>query len=306
MMNRAAQSGDLPDPDEALLRRLGERVRNARNRRGMTRKALSAESGVSERFLAQLEAGLGNVSIARLQRIAAAMALPLHELVRDDEAQPVERGLIEERLARLDPAQLATVRAWLQQQFGRPAARHGRIALIGLRGAGKTAVGSALAARLDVPFVQLNRLAEEAAGMTLQEVFDLLGQAAFRRLERQCLERLVATHERCVVETGGGVVADAATFELLLSRCFTVWLRARPEEHMARVVAQGDSRPMAASREAMADLRRILAVRVPLYEKADVAVDTSGRTLDEVVDEVARLAAPDASAFDIAAASGTE
>jgi len=278
------------DGPEAYLAALGERVRGWRARRGMTRKQLARDSGVSERYLAQLEGGRGNVSILLLRQIAAAMNTPLEELLRAGPEPPAELALLTQRLRRLSPEQLDEARALIARRFGADADRRGRIALIGLRGAGKSTLGAALAKRLRVPFVQLDQMVEEAAGMRLDEVFDLLGQPGFRRLERQALERAVAAHPRMVLEAGGGVAAEAATYERLLAACFTVWLRARPEQHMARVAAQGDLRPMAGSREAMADLKRILEVREALYGKADAQLDTSGLGVKEALEALAKLA----------------
>lgn len=257
------------------LPRLGERIRRARARRGMTRKQLSRESGISERYLAQLESGRGNASIALLRRVALTMNLPLVELVDDREETPIELDLIVQRLRTLTAAELSEFRKILNVRFGDGAGRLGRIALIGLRGAGKTTLGRALARELGMPFVQVNAEIERDVGMSLDEIFNLMGQAAYRRLERRALERIIEGLPRAVIEAGGGLVADPGTFERLLSSCFTIWLQARPEDHMDRVAAQGDRRPMAGSREAMADLKRILEGREPLYRKADVAVDTS-------------------------------
>lgn len=293
---RRAKRPEAVRPDETAgeaeyLVRLGERVRAWRARRGMTRKLLARDSGVSERYLAQLEAGRGNVSILLLRQIAAAMNTPLAELAREGPEPPVELSLLLQQLQRLSPGQLGDARAALARRFGVEPDRRGRIALIGLRGAGKSTLGAALARRLDIPFVQLDALVEEAAGMRLDEVFDLLGQPAFRRLERQALERAVAAHPRMVLEAGGGLVAEPATYERLLASCFAVWLRASPAEHMGRVAAQGDFRPMAGNREAMADLKRILAGRDQLYAKADAELDTSGRSVADCVAELAALAA---------------
>lgn len=263
------------DADNDYLKRLGERLRRARARRGMTRKLLSHESGISERYLAQLESGQGNASIALLRQIALAMSLPLVELVDDREEAPIELDLIVQRLRMLTAPELGEARQMLNVRFGDGVGRLGRIALIGLRGAGKTTLGRALARELAVPFVQLNAEIEHDVGMSLDEIFNLMGQAAYRRLERRALDRIIERFPRAVIEAGGGLVADAGTFERLLSSCFTIWLQARPEDHMARVVAQGDQRPMAGNREAMADLKRILDGREPLYGKADAALDTS-------------------------------
>jgi XRE family aerobic/anaerobic benzoate catabolism transcriptional regulator len=264
----------------AYLAQVGQRVRNARNRRGMARKDVARESGVSERYLAQLEAGKGNVSILLLRRIAGAMGAPLGALVRDGADRPAAQGLIEQWLDRLDPEALAETHRLLQERFGPTlsGARAGRIALVGLRGAGKSTLGKGLAAHLGVPFVDLGVAIERASGMSLTEIFSLSGQATYRRLERRALEQAIAGHDRAVIETGGSLVSEPGTYDLLLQACWTVWVRTSPEEHMGRVVRQGDMRPMAASTEAMEDLRRMLAEREPLYGRADAAIDTAGRS----------------------------
>jgi XRE family aerobic/anaerobic benzoate catabolism transcriptional regulator len=259
----------------------------------MTRKILSNNSKVSERYLAQLESGQGNVSIILLRQIAAAMHVPLTELVQDGPDRPVEMALILEQLAELSAGDLADLHRHLRQRYTPDAAQNGRIALIGLRGAGKSTLGRAMAKRLELPFVQLNKEIETAAGMGLDEIFDLLGQAAFRRLERQCLEQSIEAHPRAVIETGGGLVTEAGTYERLLSSCYTIWLQASPDEHMSRVAAQGDQRPMAGNRQAMDDLHRILEGRENLYRKADAILDTTGRTIGACLDDLVKLA-PDA------------
>ncbi|MBC8241428.1 MAG: helix-turn-helix transcriptional regulator [Alphaproteobacteria bacterium] len=278
------------DDESRYLSLLGDRVRAARAQRGMTRKILSVESGVSERYLAQLESGRGNVSIILLRQIAAAMNLPLSELVQDGPDRPVEMALILEQLSELGRDDLAELHRHLRQRYTPETGQSGRIALIGLRGAGKSTLGGALAKRLDLPFVQLNKEIEAKAGMGLDEIFDLLGQAAYRRLERQCLDQVIETHPRAVLETGGGLVTEPGTFERLLSTCYTIWLQASPEEHMARVAAQGDQRPMAGNREAMDDLHRILDGRDSLYRKADNTLDTTARTIGACLDELVNMA----------------
>jgi XRE family aerobic/anaerobic benzoate catabolism transcriptional regulator len=273
------------------LTALGERVRNARARRGMTRRSLATDSGVSERFLAQLEAGEGNISIVRLRRIAGAMNIALGDLVRDEPARPAELSFIAELLYRLNPAELRDAHHLLAARFAeRPRAdRAGRIALVGLRGAGKSTLGARLAERLGAPLVRTADRIEQAAGMSIDQIFALSGQNAYRRYERRCLEEIVADHGHAVIETSGGLVSEPATLALLLDTCFTVWIMASPEEHMARVVAQGDTRPMAGNDEAMADLRRILEERTPLYARADASLDTSGRSLDQSFADLSEL-----------------
>lgn len=273
----------VPVTDRGYLASLGERVRQYRARRGMTRKILAKDSGVSERYLAQLEAGHGNISILLLRRVALAMGLPLGDLLHDGPERPVEYALVREMLDRLSPTELADTYRNLARQAGRNdhAARGGRVALIGLRGAGKTTLGKRLAEELGIPFVEMASAIAEESGTSLSEIFSLYGQAAYRRYEKRALERVVATHERAVIATGGSLVSEPATFELLLRSCHTIWITAKPADHMGRVMAQGDLRPMQASREAMADLKRILENRRALYGKADAVVDTSGQGIDE-------------------------
>ncbi|HEY6235373.1 MAG TPA: helix-turn-helix transcriptional regulator [Candidatus Elarobacter sp.] len=272
--------------DGAFLTALGDRVRELRARRGMTRKILARDSGVSERYLAQLETGQGNASLAILRRVARALDVPLESLVADAPEPSAELTQSVELLRRLGPGRLAEARALLVTTFGEADAegRAGRIALIGLRGAGKTTLGAALAERLGVPFIELDREIERESGVSLATIFDFYGQAGFRRMERRCLERIIETQPRLVVATGGSIVSEPATFERLLAACFTIWLRAAPAEHMERVIAQGDMRPMAGNRESMADLQRILANREPLYRRADATVDTSGKAPRETVE----------------------
>jgi XRE family transcriptional regulator, aerobic/anaerobic benzoate catabolism transcriptional regulator len=262
---------------------LGERVRETRARRGMTRKLLARDSGVSERYLAQLETGQGNISILLLRQIAKALDTPLEALVLQGPEPPVDLVHTTEFLRRLPAAELADARRLLVQHFGGVdlEARRGRIALIGLRGAGKSTLGAMLADQLEVPFLELDRLIEQESGVSLSAIFDLYGQSGFRRLERRCLDEVIERHPRFVLATGGSLVSEPATFDRLLTMCFTVWLRATAEEHMQRVIAQGDMRPMADNRESMSDLTRILEVREPLYCKADLTVETSHATVPE-------------------------
>jgi len=265
------------------LKSLGSRVRQARARRGMTRKLLARDSGVSERYLAQIEAGKGNISVLVLRRLAKALNVSVDVLISEGPEPPVELVHAVEFLRRLSMDDVKLARQLLLRQFGGidPAARHRRIALIGLRGAGKSTLGTALAACLEMPFVELDQVIEQESGLTLSLVFELRGQSGFRQLERQCLDRVIERYPCFVLATGGSLVSEPGTFERLLSSCFTVWLRASAEEHMERVVVQGDMRPMADNRDAMSDLQRILAEREVLYNKADIQVDTTGHTREE-------------------------
>jgi XRE family aerobic/anaerobic benzoate catabolism transcriptional regulator len=245
----------------------------------MSRKALAKASGVSERYLAELERGAGNASLLVLRQISEALGMEAAMLVGDRPERPVDLTLAVHQLERLTPADLAAARRLLAERFG-PAARlgRGRIALIGLRGAGKTSLGQLAAQALGVPFIELDREIERASGTELSEIFAVHGQATFRRLERQCLENVIHRFERAVIATGGSLVTEPATYDRLLSECFVVWLSATPEEHMQRVLEQGDLRPMADGPRAMEDLRAILDSRAPLYAKANAVVHTSGRT----------------------------
>jgi XRE family aerobic/anaerobic benzoate catabolism transcriptional regulator len=279
---RTQANGNEPEGEHGYLARLGDRVREARARRGISRKQLAADSGVSERYLAQLETGQGNVSILLLRQIASALGLPLTELLAEDSGDAVELTLTTQFLKRLPRQKLAAVRSQLVRDYGSAQdERMKRIALIGLRGAGKSTLGARLAKALGVPFVELDREIEREAGTSLSEIFLLYGQAGYRRYERRCLEKVIEKNDRAVIATGGSIVSEPGTYELLLSACFTVWLKAEPEEHMARVIAQGDTRPMAGNEQAMEDLRRILDGRTTLYRQADVTVDTARKTPEQ-------------------------
>ncbi len=270
----------LRDP---FLVTLGERVRSLRARKGMTRRSLAMASSVSERHLANLELGVGNASILVLRQVASALECLPADLLGDDIDAP-ERLLIRDLLQGRDDPDLRRARMALGDLFGtsvQPEARNQRIALIGLRGAGKSTIGRRLAEDMGAPFVELNREIERVAGYGLAEIHNLLGPAAYRRYERRALEEAVQLYPDAVIATPGGIVSDPATFNLLLSSCYTVWLTAEPVDHMQRVVAQGDMRPMRGNSEAMEDLKRILAGRAAFYRKADLTFDTSGKSLDQ-------------------------
>jgi XRE family aerobic/anaerobic benzoate catabolism transcriptional regulator len=241
--------------EHAFLARLGERVRTWRTEHGMTRKQLSVASGVSERYLAQLEAGQGNMSVLLLRKVARAMGVAVERLVREEETQQ------------------------------RP------IALLGLRGAGKSTLGAKLAQSLNVPFVELDREVEKEAGAPLGEVFAMYGQDAFRRFERRALERVLGEHPQAVIATGGSLVTDPGTYELLLERCRSIWLKASPDEHMARVIAQGDLRPFKGRSAALDEIGKLLEDRDRLYGRANAVVDTSGKTVRQSLAELKRVIA---------------
>jgi len=298
-----SRSAAVEERDPFLVA-LGERVRSLRARKGMTRRELALASAVSERHLANLELGVGNASILVLRQVAQALASPLAEMLGDETTTSPEWLLIRDLLRGRDEEELRCGRLALAEAYGeagQPAARRRRIALIGLRGAGKSTLGQMLADDLDVPFAELSREIERIAGCSVAEIHNLYGPTAYRRYERRAIEQTIQLYQDAVIATPGGIVSDAASFNLLLSHCFTVWLRATPEEHMRRVEAQGDLRPMAGNRqEAMEDLRRILAARRAFYGKADLSFDTGGKTLAESFAELrgavrARLEAEPAS-----------
>ena len=282
------------DDKNPFLVALGERVRALRARQGMTRKAVSIAAEVSERHLANLEYGLGNASILVLLQVATALQCSLAELLGDVTTSSPEWLLIRELLERRDEATLHRVRVAIGELIGtgganNPAGRSPRVALIGLRGAGKSALGQRLAEDLGFEFIELSREIEKFAGCTVAEIQALYGQNAYRRYERRALEEAIQIHSEAVIATPGGLVSDAATFNLLLTHCTTVWLQAAPEDHMRRVVAQGDLRPMGTSKEAMDDLKGILAGRAAFYAKADFRLDTSNQPLDATFEMLRKL-----------------
>jgi XRE family transcriptional regulator, aerobic/anaerobic benzoate catabolism transcriptional regulator len=245
----------LRQQEDAYLARLGERVRAWRTEHGMSRKSLALASGVSERYLAQLEAGRGNISVLLLRKVARAMGVAVERLVREEDT--IEKP----------------------------------IALIGLRGAGKSTLGAKLAASLSLQFVELDHEVEKEAGAPLAEVFAMYGQDAFRRFERRALERVLAEQPRAVIATGGGLVTDPGTYEMLLERCRCIWLKATAQEHMARVLAQGDTRPFKGRSAALDEIRKLLADRERLYGRATAVVDTSGKSARQALAELKRMVA---------------
>ena len=270
-----------PSADGDFLLFLGKRVRQLRHLGGMTRKMVAREADVSERHLAQLEAGEGNVSIVLLRRIAGALDVSLVELFAPEVAEPGEKQLIQRFLERLPNHRLEEVVFRLMRDFSPgEKARRKRIALIGLRGAGKSTLGSKLASEKGVRFIELDGEIEKDTGMPLGEIFSLYGQSGYRAIERRTLTRVLAEHECAVLSVGGGVVSEKETFDYLVSHCYTIWIKAQPEEHMSRVLEQGDFRAMAGNDRAMEDLRRILEAREPLYRQADMELDTSGSSVE--------------------------
>ena len=280
--NPDSTAGKPQNADEIFLFSVARSVRAARARRGMTRKQLAHDAGVSERLLAQLEVGEGNTSIVLLRRITAALNISLPDLFMDAIEPKPEKRFIQNLLERLPDHRLKEVAQELISEFGEDVKlRWSRLALIGLRGAGKSTLGVKIAKEFKAPFVELDAEIEKDAGIPLAEIFSLYGQSGYRRIERQTLERVLQQHERVIMSVGGGVVSEKENYDYLLKNCFTIWIKARPEEHMARVIAQGDFRAMENNDEAMEDLRRILEAREPFYEKADGVVHTSGETAEQ-------------------------
>ena len=269
------------DPETGFLEQLGQRVRTMRALRGMSRKVLARVSGISERYIAQLEAGRGNVSIVLLRRVSNAMGAHLEDLIPAAEPLP-DWAVIRDLLRKASPSQIAQAKDILA---GHSASSQRRmsfagIALIGLRGAGKSTLGKMLAKKVGWNFVELNKEIEAQNGLSVAEIIALYGQEGFRRMEQAALTQLLARKELTVLATGGGIVSEPLTFDLILSSFYTIWLKAEPEEHMGRVRKQGDLRPMADDRSAMAELRNILVSREPLYARASATVDTAGLSVD--------------------------
>ncbi|MDY7578415.1 helix-turn-helix transcriptional regulator [Herbaspirillum sp. RTI4] len=277
-MTLVAGAEEEKDP---YLIALGERLRALRSRRGLTRKALARLADVSERHLANVESGVGNASIQFLRQLTGVLNCTLAEMIGDETATSPEWLMIREILRGRSDRELAEARTALSGVFETPTserARRQRVALIGLRGAGKSSIGRMLADRWVVPFIELNRHIEVLAGCSVAEIHALYGPNAYRRYEFRALEDIIGRYPQAVIATPGGIVSDPATFNLLLSHCYTVWLQASPEEHMGRVVAQGDTRPMSGNKEAMQDLKEIIQSRTPFYSKADEVFDTSDMT----------------------------
>jgi XRE family transcriptional regulator, aerobic/anaerobic benzoate catabolism transcriptional regulator len=277
--------------DGEFLTGLGLRVRTAREERGLSRRVLAEAADVSERYLAQLESGEGNASVILLRRVAKALGMRLTDLLDADQSAALQR--INRLVDGLPARRHEEVLQKLISEFGtEEGLRRKRIALIGLRGAGKTTLGTALAKELRRPFIELDAEIARDAGMPLSEIFLLYGASGYRGIERRCLLRLVNSQSDIVISVGGGVVSDPETYQVLLANCYTVWIKASPSEHMSRVIAQGDMRPMKGHAQAMDDLKAILAARDPLYARADKAVDTSGESVEKSLAALRRAVTP--------------
>jgi XRE family aerobic/anaerobic benzoate catabolism transcriptional regulator len=296
------------DPEADFLEQLGQRVRTMRALRGMSRKVLAKVSGISERYIAQLESGKGNVSIVLLRRVSNAMGAHLEDLIPSTEPA-ADWAVIRDLLRKATPGQIAQAKEVLAggSASAQRRASFSGIALIGLRGAGKSTLGKMLANKIGWKFVELNKEIESQNGLSVAEIIALYGQEGFRRMEQAALGQLLARKELTVLATGGGIVSEALTFDRILSSFYTIWLKAEPEEHMARVRRQGDLRPMADDRSAMAELRNILLSREPLYARASAVVDTAGLSVDaaaaRLVDAVAPVLENDAPMFGLRSAA---
>lgn len=286
----SAETGPI---EEGFLQQLGQRVRTMRGLRGMSRKVLARVSGISERYIAQLESGKGNVSIVLLRRVAQALATPLEDILPGS-GVPADWAVVRDLMRKASPLQIAQAKEILTGHVGSLSRRPGfaGIALIGLRGAGKSTLGRILAERIGWTFVELNKEIERQNGLSVAEIIALYGQEGFRRMEQAALGQLLARREPVVLATGGGIVSEPLTFDLILSSFYTVWLKAEPEEHMARVRHQGDLRPMADDRSAMAELRTILASREPLYARASACVDTARLSVKEAAARLIETVTP--------------
>jgi XRE family transcriptional regulator, aerobic/anaerobic benzoate catabolism transcriptional regulator len=288
-----ATSGEGPDA-AAFQTAIGREVRRHRAKRGMTRRQLAEASATSERYLAQIEGGDGNPSVSVLRAIAQALDLPTAALLPEHGARTAELGAVLDLLAQVPaqelPALVKEIEARVAQRAG--ADRGRRIALVGLRGAGKSTLGRMLAQDLGWPFVELDRRVEEDYGASIPDLIEMAGTATFRRQERSALERVIAEHDAAIITTAGGIVSNSETYALLLRHAHTIWIKARPEEHMSRVMAQGDFRPMAANRQAMADLVAILEARRADYARAQAEVDTAGDAVEQSFSKLLDVAAP--------------
>jgi XRE family aerobic/anaerobic benzoate catabolism transcriptional regulator len=298
------------DAEAGFLEQLGQRVRTMRALHGMSRKVLAKVSGISERYIAQLEGGKGNVSIVLLRRVSNAMGAHLEDLIPTSEPS-TDWPVIRDLMRKATPSQIAHARDILSGQ-GNGASTHRQmafagLALIGLRGAGKSTLGKLLADKIGWSFVELNKEIEQQNGLSVAEVIAMYGQEGFRRMEQAALGQLLSRKDLMVLATGGGIVSEPLTFDLVLSSFYTIWLKAEPEEHMARVRRQGDLRPMADDRSAMQELRTILLSREPLYARASAVVDTAGLTVDRaaarLIDTVAPVLSKNARAFGLQSAA---
>jgi XRE family transcriptional regulator, aerobic/anaerobic benzoate catabolism transcriptional regulator len=285
--------------DAAFLSAIGREVRRNRAKRGMTRRQLAQASETSERYLAQIESGSGNPSVSVLRAIAQALDLPCAALLPEAGARTAALGEILDLIARVPEGELPALTKEIETRIGRAsdADRGRRIALVGLRGAGKSTLGRMLAQHMNCPFIELDRVVEQDYGASIPDLIEMAGTATFRRYERSALDRIVTANQTAVITTAGGIVSNPETYALLLRRAHTVWIKAQPEDHMGRVMAQGDFRPMAKNREAkadeaMADLVAILEARRADYARAEAELDTSGDTIEQSFTKLLQTVSP--------------
>jgi XRE family aerobic/anaerobic benzoate catabolism transcriptional regulator len=287
------EATDIGRADSAFAGEVGRMVRLGRAKRGMSRRQLAQESGTSERYLAQIESGAGNPSVLVMRAIADALEIPLFELLPQTGGLAAPYARIIDLLGRASPSDLSIIADTIERRIDGAVAtdRARRIALVGLRGAGKSTLGKMLAEKLGVPFIELDRMVEQEYGASVPLLIEMSGLATFRRHERACLERVISENEAAVIATAGGIVSNPETYGLLLRRTHAVWISAQPEEHMSRVMKQGDFRPMARNREAMADLHAILEARRGDYARAEATLDTSGATIQQSFAKLTKLVA---------------
>jgi XRE family transcriptional regulator, aerobic/anaerobic benzoate catabolism transcriptional regulator len=297
--NEKARAAIAANPSEnaanaAFAADVGRLVRRGRARRGITRRQLAIESGISERYLAQIEGGAGNPSVIVLKTIAQAMEMHVTELLPIAGKRSEAIARINDLMRRLDASELPGIAQLIEQRLteGARSQRSHRIALVGLRGAGKTTLGRALAEQLNWPFVEINRVIEQEYGATVSMLIDMSGVSAFRRYEQSALEKVITEHDKVVIATAGGIVSNPETYALLLRRSHTVWVKAKPQDHMSRVIAQGDFRPMAENRAAMADLVAILDARSSDYAQSEAELDTAGETVEQSLSKLTKLVQP--------------
>lgn len=286
---RDANAVAIANSSTEVLSLVGERVRKLRADRGMTRKMLSRDSAVSERSLAQLEQGQGNISIGLLSKVAAALRISLSDLVQITDYDTVEQTLLHDLILQMTPQDQRRALRLIHDQFSVDRQNKDRIALIGMRGAGKTTLGRQLADHHGLPFIQLVANIETLAGMSVPEILALTGRNGYRRYEEQALEDVLASNDACVIELGGGIVSDPHMLNKILTSCFVIWIAATPEEHMQRVIDQGDIRPMQANDDAMDDLKRILEERTPFYAKAHSHLNTTGKNMEVCLSELIEI-----------------
>jgi XRE family aerobic/anaerobic benzoate catabolism transcriptional regulator len=294
VMTNTLDTRAIPDVgrgDAAFAGEIGRTVRLGRAKRGMSRRQLAQESGTSERYLAQIESGAGNPSVLVMRAIADALEIPLFELLPQTGGLSAPYARVIDLLGRASPGDLSAIAELIERRVDGAAAtdRARRIALVGLRGAGKSTLGKMLAEKLGAPFIELDRMVEQEYGASMPLLIEMSGVATFKRIERACLERVVSENDCAVIATAGGVVSNPETYALLLRRTHTVWISAQPEEHMSRVMKQGDFRPMARNREAMADLHAILEARRVDYARAEATLDTSGAAVQQSLAKLQKI-----------------